>query len=109
MHPSASTQDLIRAIRPKFPEGLKVRRTTRIAPRSDAPPVFRAAPERVTYSTSSAAVEISPDRWEPPTTTGSDVPRDPPTQVLVVVRDEARHAPIKKLLQEIGYKGARQT
>ena len=42
-------------------------------------------------------------------TTGSDVPRDPPTQVLVVVRDEARHAPIKKLLQEIGYKGARQT
>mmetsp|Transcript_124690 Transcript_124690/g.302834 ORF Transcript_124690/g.302834 Transcript_124690/m.302834 type:complete len:598 (-) Transcript_124690:146-1939(-) len=47
MHPSASTQDLIRATRPKFPEGLKV---------------------------------------------------------LVVVRDEARHAPIKKLLQEIGYK-----
>ena len=46
MHPSASTQDLIRATRPKFPEGLKVRRTTRIAPRSDAPPVFRAAPDR---------------------------------------------------------------
>ena len=66
----------------------------------------------VTYSTSSAAVEISPDRWGAPprlATTGSDVPRDPPTQVLVVVRDEARHAPIKKLLQEIGYKGARQT
>jgi len=47
MHPSASTQDLIRATRPKFPEGLKV---------------------------------------------------------LVVVKDESRHAPIKKLLQEIGYK-----
>lgn len=64
----------------------------------------------VTYSTSSAAVEISPTDGNPPrlATTGSDVPRDPPTQVLVVVKDEARHAPIKKLLQEIGYKGARQ-
>ena len=109
MHPSASTQDLIRATRPKFPEGLKVRRTTRIAAER-CPARFPSGTRiGVTYSTSSAAVEISPDRWGAPprlATTGSDVPRDPPTQVLVVVRDEARHAPIKKLLQEIGYKRA---
>lgn len=41
-----------------------------------------------------------------PATPTADATRDPQTQVLVVVKDESRHAPIKKLLQEIGYKGA---
>jgi len=111
MHPSASTQDLIRATRPKFPEGLKVRPKTRIASRAVAPPVSARPPDRgTTVSTSSHSGRERFPRHLPctpsPATPRADATRDPQTQVLVVVKDESRHAPIKKLLQEIGYKGA---
>ena len=111
MHPSASTQDLIRATRPKFPEGLKVRPKTRIASRRVAPPVTARPPDRgTTVSTSSHSGRERFPRHLPctpsPATPRADATRDPQTQVLVVVKDESRHAPIKKLLQEIGYKGA---
>ena len=111
MHPSASTQDLIRATRPKFPEGLKVRPKTRIASRAVAPPVSARPPDRgTTVSTSSHSGRERFPRNLPctpsPATPTADATRDPQTQVLVVVKDESIHAPIKKLLQEIGYKGA---
>jgi hypothetical protein len=76
MHPSASTQDLIRATRPKFPEGLKVRPKTRIASRAVAPPVSARPPDRGTTVSTSSPIAV--ERDFPVTSRAPPRPRLPP-------------------------------
>ena len=76
MHPSASTQDLIRATRPKFPEGLKVRPKTRIASRAVAPPVSARPPDRGTTVSTSSLIAV--ERDFPVTSRAPPRPRLPP-------------------------------
>lgn len=106
LHPSKSTQDLIQASRPGFPQGLRVRSLARFRPRRR---VRRAKTDR-RGPVSTAFLEVIPPRMGKrapiPTSLATLTLAAPTTQVLYVMKDTALHAPAKKLLEDIGYKGA---
>ena len=104
LHPSKSTQDLIQASRPGFPQGLRVRSLARFRPRRR---VRRAKTDR-RGPVSTAFLEVIPPRMRKtiPTSLATLTLAAPTTQVLYVMKETALHAPAKKLLEDIGYKGA---
>ena len=101
-----SCQDLLRASRPGFPEGLKVHHPTNPA-RMNIPPSV----------SDGAGVPGRRKRWERgglrpllrPVTgklLTQKTPAAPPLQVLMVMKDGALRTAAKKVLEEINYKGS---
>lgn len=106
LHPSKSTQDLIQASRPGFPQGLRVRSLARFRPRRRVRRAKTGSPRsRFHGFPGSYPIAHAKTRTHPnlaPTLTLAA----PTMQVLYVMKDTALHAPAKKLLEDIGYKGA---
>ena len=109
MHPSKSCQDLIQAERPGFPAGLRVRAgidasAVRVRPGRFRSPGSSSRPHPAPHIERGRCFLVPP----PPVRHALAHGRDPPSssQVLLVMKDSARSTPAKKLLEDIGYKGA---
>ena len=108
MHPSKSCQDLIQAERPGFPAGLRVRAGIDASAVRVRPGRFRSPGSSSRTQPPISSEDGVSSFHSPPFDTPSLTVATPPSssQVLVVMKDSARSTPAKKLLEDIGYKGA---
>ena len=106
LHPSKSTQDLIQASRPGFPQGLRVRSLARFRPRRRVRRAKTGSPRSRFHGFPGSYPHAHAKTRTHPNLAPTLTLAAPTTQVLYVMKDTALHAPAKKLLEDIGYKGA---